>query len=283
MIVDDLVLRPRPNFLNPPAGFKRDDIWPWLFNRRLSFIRRPIVSRGAQPDDELVWGYRGVYGSGRQVMSLIMEGRLAATSKEMLVFQSKQTAELSDAFVDRVAGIVRAIGFDARLKVDKFGRVRLEATKGQPLGDVDVLGIDVARATLWAIECKNLVFAKTPHELASELQELEDPDDGMVAKHQRRVDWLRGNLPVVASALGLSAGPWRVEGLIVVHSDLVSVYLRPLGMPIVPEENLRTWLTQQPVPTAAAPHSPADPRAKPEKRKKSPAARRRAKGRGRRI
>lgn len=283
MIVDDLVLAPRPNFLNPPAGFKRDDIWPWLFNRRLSFIRRPIVARGAPSDDELVWGYRGVYGSGRQVMSLIMEGRLAATSKEMLVFQSKQTAELSDAFVDRVASIVGSVGFDARLKVDKFGPVRLEVTKGHPLGDVDVLGIDGARMTLWAIECKNLVFAKTPHELASELQDLEDADDGMVAKHQRRVDWLRGNLPVVASELGLPAGPWRVEGLIVVHSDLVSVHLRSMGMPIVPEENLRTWLIQQPAPTVAAPYSVTGPRTKPERRRKSPAARRRAKGRGRRI
>ena len=51
---------------------------------------------------------------------------------------------------------------DVRTKVEKFGRVRLEDVPGQSLGDVDVLLIDRASKILWPIECKDLVFAKTP-------------------------------------------------------------------------------------------------------------------------
>ena len=43
-IISDLSLSKRDDYLKPPHGFKNIDIWPWRFNRRLSFTRNPIAS-----------------------------------------------------------------------------------------------------------------------------------------------------------------------------------------------------------------------------------------------
>src|SRR5262249_44551331 len=120
--------------------------------------------------------------------------------------------------------------------------------------DVDVLAIDVGTNTLWAIECKDLVFAKTPRELSSELRSLEEPTKGLIVKHQRRADWMRMNLSDVVAGLGL-AGTWRVEALMTVSAPLPSAHLRPLGMPILVADDLPRWLAAN----APQPARPARP------------------------
>ena len=244
MVLDDLTLAPRPDFLTPLVGFATSDIYPWLFNRRLSFVRRPIVARGSGIDPELVWGWRSVVVAVRQVIGLIHEGRLGASSDAMRAYIDRQTSTASDKFVDAVASIAAGAGLSVSKNVWAFGPVRMERSPGQTLGDVDVLAIDQTRRILWAIECKNLVFAKTPHELASEILDLQKPDKGMIAKHQKRIDWINANMSAVSAELGLPAGRWRVRGVLTVHTDLMSLHLRPMAMTVVPAEALADLLAR---------------------------------------
>jgi hypothetical protein len=273
-VVDDLTLGPRPSFVAAPPGFTGVDLWPWLFNRRLSLIRRPLVARGTG-DPELVWGFRGLVTAAQQVLGLISEARLPfPQSKAMKDFQSRLAAKSSDEFVREVAVVVARPDRTVKTKVDKFGAVRLEDAPGQPLGDIDVLAIDDSNRILWAIECKDLVFAKTPRELSSELRGLEEPNHGMIVKHERRAAWMATHVDDVIAGLGLSAGPWRVVPLITVSAPLASVHLRPLAMPIVLVHDLARWMDTfriAPTRTAAASVGPA-------KKKRS---RKKGSGRGR--
>jgi hypothetical protein len=40
-----LSLRPRGPFLTPPPPFRAADVYPWRFNRALSYLRRPFLVR----------------------------------------------------------------------------------------------------------------------------------------------------------------------------------------------------------------------------------------------
>ena len=105
-----------------------------------------------------------------------------------------------------------------------------------------MLAVDHGAHILWAVECKDLVFAKTPRELSSELRGLEEPSHGMIVKHQRRAVWMTSHIADVVAGLGLAAGPWRVMPLIAVSAPLPSVHLRPLALPVVLESELPTWI-----------------------------------------
>ncbi len=243
-VVDSLSLGPRNDYLRAPTGFSPSDIYPWLFNRRLSLVRRPLVLRGDDTDPELVWGWRGVFTSVKHTLYLAHQGRLAASSKLMLDFIALKTKEASDDFVESVRASVVSLGLDARVNVKRFASTRIQVN-GQDLGDVDVLGVDRVRRILWAIECKNLAFAKTPHELSSEIRGLNEGEHSMVAKHARRIAWLRSNVEVVRRALGLEDGPWQVEGLITVREGLMATHLRSMTVPVIAFDDLPQHLASR--------------------------------------
>jgi hypothetical protein len=84
-------------------------------------------------------------------------------------------------------------------------------------GDIDVLAWKNGRVLL--IECKDLLFAKTPGEMAEQLSDFRGelkpdgkPDD--LLRHLRRIDLISNNLPQLANHLRLPEG-LTVEGHLV--------------------------------------------------------------------
>ena len=63
----------------PPEPFRKEDVYPWRFNRELSFTRRPIIIRG----DEMIWGNRQLDHMIRFTLGLINNGKLKAHSSKM--------------------------------------------------------------------------------------------------------------------------------------------------------------------------------------------------------
>lgn len=50
-----LTLRPRSDFVGVEAPFGKEDVYPWRFNRALSYLRRPLVLRVNADAEQLVW------------------------------------------------------------------------------------------------------------------------------------------------------------------------------------------------------------------------------------
>jgi hypothetical protein len=69
-------LFPRKKWEIPPKGFEPNDIWPWKYNRRLSYIRRPLVVGPRIDDNSLVfWGPRHVEEAFINLTELVRTGR----------------------------------------------------------------------------------------------------------------------------------------------------------------------------------------------------------------
>ena len=221
------MLTPREDFLKPPAGFRKEDVYPWGFNRLLSLMRRPLIWTVTPEGPVIHWGNRQVSASSAYLFETFWTGRLKASSQQMKVAISKIRAADTGAFAHEVAQSF--LGIPNILVKEKFKKVKGRVL-GYPdnLGDVDVLVADTQRHRLLLIEAKDLGQARTPFEISCEIQELvvgSKDHVSMIDRHIRRADWIRANVSDVLETLELPTGKWTTEAVLVVDEDLMTPYL----------------------------------------------------------
>jgi hypothetical protein len=232
-------LRARPAFLDPPAGFAATDIYPWRFNRALSYLRRPLLVRRGESGDEVIWGIRHVDEAGHYLANLCFGGRLKAKSQAMRQLMGDLHNEDGQAFNLLVAGLYRQVGgLIVRDRVKKIGGVRLTRTNGEDIGDIDVLVADPVARRLTPVEAKDFAAAITPAELSTEVAELFGTRGrpGAVQRHLERAQWVRDHIPETLKELGLdSANPntWVVVPLVVLERELLSPFLAGVDVEII--------------------------------------------------
>jgi hypothetical protein len=245
-ILDRLALGPRASFLCPPAPFKARDVFPWLFNRPLSHLRRPFILRATANGPGVVWGRRQLGRSCEFMTAICTNGRLVPHTRDMKQFISDHQAEESRAFN---AAVAELLGADptavVRVQVNKIGKARIAGPSGD-LGDIDVLAALPRRGELLLLECKRLARARTPYEISAELRKLlvdEGGDSSFVRKHQRRVEWIRRHLDEVLAWLRLEKGAsWQLRPLIVVEHESMAAFLRSSEIPICTLRELQARL-----------------------------------------
>lgn len=238
-IVELLSLNERPDFLVPPAPHSKWSVLPWRFNRSYSYVRRPFLLRHSARRTDVLWGFRHLYDAWINLLSLTLNGRLECKSPEMRKLMGEANDESGEAFNQLVA---EQIAKNEKLIVDKkvkrFGDHELPLD----LGDFDVLVIASRRKKLIPIECKDLSIARTPHDMANEIQSLfhgHGHKKSYVQKHENRVSWLKANIDDVLRSYGINSSKnWKVEPLMVVSRELMTPYLHNSLLRVISYEQL---------------------------------------------
>lgn len=232
--------------LKPNSRFMESgpDVFPWRFARNLSFTRRSIIAR----DGFVYFGKHGVEEMFLFWVSEIVSARLQsrARSAEMREFISSVRSTVNDRFAEDVESRVRRLGFSARLSVKKIGGRRILDDSGNDIGDVDVLGVCMKRKLVIAVEAKDFEVARTPAELSNEVRKIYDGSGrkkGTMELHSRRIEWLKIHLAEILEDFGVSGGVrgWKVEGLVVTSSPLVTPLVRQSEVPVVPLQDLDAY------------------------------------------
>ena len=218
-VLDSITLLEREKYLTPPKGFEKLDIFPWRFNRRLSFIRRPLIKHS----NRYIFGVRNVIYAQKYLMRLIWGGRLKTNSQKMKDVMSKLRNILGDEFNDQVKNILGTYSDLQVIKgVSKIGKQRISDERNNTLGDIDVLAINQNYKKLFVIETKDFSFSRNPYELAMEQEKVFTGDKAFLTKHLKRSDWIRKNLGCVIDNYELEAGDWKVVTIFVVSEQLMT-------------------------------------------------------------
>jgi len=239
-----LSLSPRPSFWSPPAGYVKQELYPWRYNRELSYFRRPFLICTGPLGDEIVWGNRHLQDAQNFLVEQAASGRLRPRSQALKSVNSALRDEQGRLFNDEVAKwLLQLPTLRVKTRVKKVGSLR---ELQDHLGDIDLLVGDPQRGRVLVVECKDLSIARTPYEMAQEIEGLFVGKHGkksIVQKHDLKASWVRNNLTAVLGFLGMPVGqPWKVESLIVVDQPMVAPYLRKISMPIMSlEEVKRCW------------------------------------------
>lgn len=236
-VLGKITLVPRASFMSI-----RYDAVPWRFNRDMSYVRRPVVQQGS----DLVFGFRTLYRLGPYWVDNLLSGRLQgrAETDEMIKFISQSRRRVNDQFAQQVARKLDRLSFTTRLSVKKFGKKRVADPDGNDIGDIDVFAFHEASNTIVAVEAKDFEIARTPVEIANEVEKLFTGKNGKrstVELHSRRIDWLRDNIVIVAADLGLPASTRiKVLGAVVTSEPLITPLVTESPFPVVAMDDLTT-------------------------------------------
>lgn len=247
-----LSLGPRSDFFSPDPPFTKMDVYPWRFNRSLSYARRSLLRVENGKDRRVMWGNRHLMHSFDYLLNLCFGGTLKAQSNKMRSLMGTFHKEQGKDFNDQVADLFEGImGLVVRRRLKKIAGKRLLGPDGD-LGDIDVLVADTHHRIIRVIECKDLAIARTPHEWKRELDDLfrgTKRKRSIVEKHGLRTQWVQENLTSVFEELSIGGkGHWKVEPLLVVNEEIFSPHLYLSPIEVVPfrelKENLiATWFT----------------------------------------
>lgn len=237
--IDFLSLKPRIDFFGPELPHRKEDIYPWRFNRSLSYIRRPFIIRNGPSGVEVLWGIRHLHDAGHNLFALITSGRLKANSKEMKIILSEINDNRAINFNNKVFNLFEQNpDLIVKKNIKKIGKKHIRDSKGLDLGDIDVLVANPKKRLLEVIECKSLALARTPNEMRNEIENLfgDGKHRSIIERHQRRTTWVNMHLKEILLWLNIESAlskKWKVMPLIVTDIELMTPFLRKSKINII--------------------------------------------------
>ncbi len=232
-------LAPRNPYLDG-VNCKKVDVYPWRFNRAISYLRRPLITRPKDGKSDILWGHRNLDSSRGYLVGLCSSTRLKATSPQMRSLLARFRHEAGTQFNNSVYEVLRGNPrLVVRKRVSTFGNLRLDN-----LGDIDVLSAESDKRVLWVIECKSLAACRTPYEMSMHLRELtigDGTNPSIVKRHEARSDWIKKHLGFVLGSMGITFElGWKVQPLLVLDSTPLSPLFKEMSIPVISLDMLRS-------------------------------------------
>ena len=240
MALDHLSIEKRKDYLIPPTGLDGKEIFPWIYNRELSYLRRPIVrERRMDCEGYVVYGFRSCLAAGLQLADLLQSGRLRNGGKKLEKLLGKFEAAKGRAFDEEVRRWLRQ---NTELRIwdyDVQMKPKGNLVTSKDLGDIDVLMYDEKCNVVYSIECKNTNTAKNVREMKKEMDEYlgrgenpeKDKKKALVLKHLRRHKWLVENIDKVKEFVGANSNP-VVKSMMMTSEIIPTSYLRKEDTPL---------------------------------------------------
>lgn len=236
-VIGDISLTERKDFLKLPSKFRREDVYPWRFNRAYSFIRRPVIIR----KDDVIWGNRQLYHMLLYITDLIYDGKLYTKDNKMATLIGRINNEQGQLFNQLIVDMLLDMNvFKIESNIKKINKKLIADKKGNALGDIDVLIIDEEMHHIYVAEVKDFDFSRNPYEIQFEYQKMfvDGKKKCYVTKHERRVNWIKEHMEDLKKQYGLDNIAWEISGLFIVSEPLISAQIYRKSIEVVSEAEL---------------------------------------------
>ena len=243
--LDYLCLFERGEVKNIPEGFDGFDISPWRFNRRLSLLRKPLVSVSnidTPEDPTIYWGFRQLLTSRMYLSDQCMTNRLKVIEGGSVQKVLGKLTQVNGK--NLVQSILEELKSD-QLIIDSevFINTKSELKADKDIGDVDVLVIDKSSQLIYSLECKYRAPSRNIKEMIEEVNKFfgDKKNKGDIEKHVGRDEWLKENLDQLGAKYSLDLSNYKVKSFFVTQEDMLTPYLttRHLKIPFVSLPNLK--------------------------------------------
>ena len=213
-----LVLNSRGKFDEKVDGYEYAEIIPWRYNRRLSYLLKPILRINDKVNNNFIicFSARHLYIAGQNLLAIFFDGTLKVDDdcKQIREFVKRNSTEKGDEFTVEVREWIRD---NTNLFVLDYEFDITTKIADKNYGDVDVLALDEKRKILYSIECKNTKQAKIIYDFWKDIKNFTEKQ---LPKHINREKWLSNNLSVVSQRINKDVSGFKVKSIIVSSSVL---------------------------------------------------------------
>lgn len=205
-------LTSRGNIGKPPEGYNYSDIFPWRYNRKLSYLLRPvIIVKNENDEDTVIFSARHLNSAYGNLHYALINGILKVDSqyKKINSFLANRNNVKGKEFRNEVANWLKQNHnlevIPHEYKIPRKGQIK-------DYGDVDVLAFDKKKKIIYCIECKNTKQTKIIYEFSVSIQnyiEIQLP------KHLNRIQWVKGNKQILSQTFKYDFTDFSVKSLLV--------------------------------------------------------------------
>lgn len=237
--LDILTLLKRKNIGTPPDGYNLLDIFPWRYNRSISYLRRPLVKLASNEVVHYYFGYRHLMQFVDNLFYLLYSSKLpAAKSEEMKSWLAAASGDKGNPFREAVKKWFEGnSGYEIiahEVHIDNnASKGHIQADKHY--GDIDLFVIDHERHIIYPIECKNIHGGRNVHEMKVEMDDYLGRDGkdkkAKMRKHVERNDWLNANKTAL-NDLVPNAESYTIKSFILTADEIPLGYIMKDDLPL---------------------------------------------------
>lgn len=232
----------RPDILQAPNGYANTEIYPWRYNRRLSYLMKPLIALNVEGQRLFIISARHLWKSSENIIGAFENGILKVNNefhgitqliaKQNLLKGKEYRNEVYEWLVNNLSLTV----IEHEVKISPRGYFKASSD----VGDIDILAIDHHRRIIYSIECKNTHQAKVAYDFKMEIDTYLGipPKGGLIAKHVNRDKWLNENKSLVLSKLRIGES-YTIYSLVVSKHVLPTKFLRPIAIKLISFHELK--------------------------------------------
>jgi hypothetical protein len=237
--IELLTLLERTGIGKPPSGYTSVDIFPWRYNRPLSYLRKPLVKVSENGNEFYYYGYRHLMAYIDNLLFLLHSGKLPnPKSDEMKSWLAGVSGDKGTPFRKQVKEWFeketdfRVISYEVKMDSNvSAGHIKTD----KQYGDIDLLVIDHANRVIYPIECKNITGGRNVHEMKVEMDDYlgRDGNDkkAKIKKHAERHKWLTENKASLSQFVS-EIKNYSITSLILTADEIPLAYLKRNSLPL---------------------------------------------------
>lgn len=218
------------------------EVYPWRYNRRISFLLRPMIKVAINETPFYVLSARHLYSAGQNIVSRFLDGTLKVGTQYLKItnllaernhIKGKQFRDHVMEWLEEETSL-QVVPHEVKIKPKGFFVADTDK------GDIDILAIDHENKIIYAIECKNTSQAKIAYDIYNEISNYIglNGKEGMIAKHIKRDAWLKDNIEQVSSVLKL-AGDYKIKSFVLTKFIMPTKYVKDVPMPVFALSDLK--------------------------------------------
>ncbi len=224
-------LESRGKIENVPEGLHAKETWIWRFNRKLSYIRRPIIRLQQRDSEVLIWSARHIIMAADNLKAIFYNGTLkvdevrnpniAALINERLNIKSKEFRNKVLKWFNNTP--LQVIDSEIRIRKSVFPNA------DRDYGDIDVLAIDNSKKIVYLIECKNTKQAKVLYDFHFDSKNYLEKQ---LPKHIKRGEFISNNLEQLSKKVNIDLKGYTISPIVISSYQLPVKYLYDIKIPI---------------------------------------------------
>lgn len=224
----------------PPDGYGFPEIYPWRYNRIISYLRKPIIKLKNDKSEYIyIWSARFLIKATDNIIYLFYDGSLKLPpnqSKLQNLLAERNNHKGKEFRNDVMVWLnknpdLEVINFEVKIKKKGF----LNADKDY--GDIDILAFNHKNKNIYCIECKNTKQAKVIYDFQRDIGNYLNKQ---LPKHISRGKWLEVNKEQLDAKFNKSFVDYKVITLVISSFQLPVKFTNDIEIPLYSFNEIKT-------------------------------------------